>query len=145
MENKKKTVFEVLSQVDCKAYVEEKNGFTYLSWVHAWREVMERYPDSEWDVLPFIDAQGQATPYLYDPVLGYLVRTCVTIEGKTRFMQLPVMDGANKAQKATKYSYPVPEWAQGRKTGKMIDKFVEAATMFDINTAIMRCFTKNLA
>jgi len=46
------------------------------------------------------------------------------------------MDGANKAQKSVEYKYNTK--FNGEKT-------VEAATMFDINTAIMRCLTKNLA
>jgi len=50
-------------------------------------------------------------------------------------MWLPVMDGANKAMKATAYTY----------TTKYGEKNVEAATMFDINKTIMRCLTKNLA
>jgi hypothetical protein len=55
------------------------------------------------------------------------------------------MDGANKAQKNVPWSYKVNEYVQGRRTGKMIDKFVEPATMFDINTTIMRCLVKNIA
>ena len=51
-------------------------------------------------------------------------------------MQLPVMDGANKAMKNVSYKYTTKY--NGEKT-------VEAATMFDINTAIMRCLVKNLA
>ena len=53
---------------------------------------------------------------------------------------MPVMDGANKAMKAEKYSYQV----KGR-NGQPYDKWVEAATMFDINKTIMRCLVKNLA
>jgi hypothetical protein len=50
-------------------------------------------------------------------------------------MQLPVMDGQNNAQKNVKYEIT--------KYGKKYN--VEPANMFDINTAIMRCMTKNLA
>jgi hypothetical protein len=63
-------------------------------------------------------------------------------------MRLPVMDGANKAQKSSTYTYEVTNrvWKDKKKVadGK-IDKKVESATMFDINTAIMRCLVKNLA
>jgi len=48
---------------------------------------------------------------------------------------LPVMDGSNKAQKNVEYTYQT-------KSG---EKTVNAATMFDNNTAIMRCLVKNLA
>tara|TARA_R110000765_G_scaffold166183_1_gene271116 strand:+ start:225 stop:554 length:330 start_codon:yes stop_codon:yes gene_type:complete len=50
-------------------------------------------------------------------------------------MHLPVLDGANKAMKAEAYIYST----------KYKDKECKAASMFDINTAIMRCLTKNLA
>jgi hypothetical protein len=50
-------------------------------------------------------------------------------------MQIPVMDNKNKAMKSVPYQY---------KTRNGM-KDVEAATMFDINTAIMRCIVKNLA
>lgn len=74
-------------------------------------------------------------PYLYDENLGYMVETSITIDGETKTMWLPVMDGANKAMKAQPYTY---ETRFGTRT-------VEAATMFDINTAIMRCLVKNMA
>ena len=58
-------------------------------------------------------------PYVYDPATGYMVYTSVTAEGITYDMHLPVMDYNNKALKQ--------------------------ASMFEINKAIMRCLTKNLA
>jgi len=60
-------------------------------------------------------------------------------------MWLPVMDGANNAMKDKPYTYQVKEYVNKKPTGKMIDKTVNAATMFDINKAIMRCLVKNLA
>jgi hypothetical protein len=50
-------------------------------------------------------------------------------------MWLPVMDGKNKAMKREAYKYMT----------KFGEKSVEAFTMFDVNKAIMRCLTKNLA
>jgi hypothetical protein len=46
-------------------------------------------------------------------------------------MQLPVMDNMNRAQRHIVY--------------QKFNKDIQPATMFDINTAIMRCLTKNLA
>ena len=69
-----------------------------------------------------------------------MVETTVTIQGESKTMWLPVMDSKNKAQKAQPYTYTV-----FYKGGKSEEKTVEAATMFDINTAIMRCLVKNLA
>lgn len=58
-------------------------------------------------------------PYVHDSDTGYMVFTSVTAGGITYDMWLPVMDARNKALKQ--------------------------ADMFDINKAIMRCLTKNLA
>lgn len=125
-----KSVWSVLSAIDCKDKVEKKNGLTYLSWAWAWGIVKKHYPSATYVVHEYDDR-----PYLFDETLGYMVKTSVTIDGDTIPMHLPVMDGANKAQKNERYTYKT----------KFGDKIVEAATMFDINTAIMRCLTKNLA
>lgn len=126
MENK--STWAVLSAINCNDKTEKKNGLTYLSWAWAWGIVKENYPEANYKV-----RQYDGKPYLFDENLGYLVTTEVTINGETIEMSLPVMDGSNKAQKHVAYTY-----------GKY-NKTCEAATMFDINTAIMRCLTKNLA
>lgn len=74
-----------------------------------------------------------------------MVFTDVTIEDITHEMWLPVMDGANKTMLDHPYTYQVKEYKDGKATGRMIEKSVEAATMFDVNKTIMRCLTKNLA
>lgn len=50
-------------------------------------------------------------------------------------MWLPVMDSKNKAMKDNPYEYKT----------RFGNKFVEQASMFDVNTAIMRCLVKNIA
>ena len=125
-----KSVFETLSAINCNDHTEQKNGLTYLSWAWAWGIVKSYYPSANYEVVEY-----GGRPYLHDANLGYLVTTKVTIEGETIPMNLPVMDGANKAQKHMAYTFKT----------KYGEKSVEAATMFDINTAIMRCLTKNLA
>jgi len=74
-------------------------------------------------------------PYHFDENLGYMVQTEVTIESETIPMHLFVMDGANKAQRAEDYTYK----------GRYGEKVCQSATMFDINTTIMRCLVKNIA
>lgn len=125
-----KTVFETLSAIDCAEHIEKKNGLSYLSWAWAWQIVKKNYPDASYSHTTF-----DGKPFFFDEDLGYLVETIVTIQGETLSMQLPVMDGANKAQKNKPYTYKT----------KFGDKSVEQATMFDINTAKMRCLVKNLA
>lgn len=133
-------VFADLVSVNVNGHTEKKGNLTYLSWSWAWAEVMERYPDSTYEIKLF-----DGKPFLYDPVLGYMVMTSMQIDGIERVMWLPVMDGANKAMRAEKYTYSVKEYKNGKWTGGYTDKEVEPATMFDINTAIMRCLVKNIA
>lgn len=129
------TVFDVLNNANVNGHTEKvENDYgkalTYLSWCWAWAEVKKRYPDANYEIEKF-----DGLPYVYDELTGYMVYTKVTIEGITHEMWLPVMDSKNKAMKAIPYTY---QTKKGEKT-------VEAATMFDVNKAIMRCLTKNLA
>jgi len=123
--------FKELYAVNVNDNVEKKNGLTYLSWAWAWAEFMKRYPQAEYEIVKF-----DGLPYAYDPNTGYMVYTKVTVDGQTREMWLPVMDGANKAMKAEPYKY-------ADRYGK--EHAVASATMFDINKTIMRCLVKNLA
>ena len=137
MDNQK-SVFNTLSTIDCSGKVEKKGKFNYLSWSWAWSFIKSKYDDASFEVCEF-----EGKPYLFDQNLGYLIKTKVTINNETLSMQLPVMDGANKAQKHIEYTYKGVEWVNGQK--KQVDKIVTPATMFDINTSIMRCLVKNLA
>ena len=132
--------FNELFSVNVNEHTEKKNGLTYLSWSWAWSEIMKRYPEAKYEIKMF-----DGKPYLKDDSLGYLVMTSMEIEGTERTMWLPVMDGANKAMKPDKYTYLVKEYKNREWTGGYIEKEVEAATMFDVNTAIMRCLVKNIA
>lgn len=124
------TKFEELNKINVNGYTEEKNGLTYLSWANAWAEFKKVCPDATYEIVKF-----DGKPYVYDEALGYMCYTKVTVDGLTHEMWLPVMDGANKAMKATAYTYKT----------KYGEKTCEAATMFDINKTIMRCLVKNLA
>lgn len=150
------SIFEKLNAINVNGHTEEKNGLTYLSWRWAWAEVKKAYPDAEYSIMKF-----NGLPYVFDENTGYMVYTTVTIEGLTHEMWLPVMDSANKAMKAEPYQYTVKnqnfKYAKlDEETGKYFDRFgneqtefiiktCEAATMFDVNKAVMRCLTKNLA
>lgn len=84
-------VWDELYKVDVSAYVEEKNGLTYLPWSDAMAEINKRYPDNEYNLLWF-----DGDPYLYREGFGYCVFTTVTIEGKTKMMWLPILDYRNQ-------------------------------------------------
>lgn len=128
-------VFEDLNALNINGHTEKKKvegkELTYLSWPWAWAEIKKRYPDAHYTIWK----NENGLPYTEDPQTGYMVYTSVTIDGVTHEMWLPVMNGANRAMKRTAYEYST-------KFGK---KSVEAATMMDINKAIMRCLVKNLA
>lgn len=138
---KGKSVFETLNAINVNEHIEKKKTgeknpdgtektLSYLSWVWAWGQVKQLYPDASYEVRHW----GEK-PYLNDDQLGIMVETSVTINGETITMWLPVMDSKNKAMKATPYSYRT----------KYGEKAVDAATMFDVNKAIMRCLAKNIA
>lgn len=133
-ETKNKSVFATLNAIDVSDHTEVKgegkDKLTYLSWVWAWQQVKSRYPDANYEV-----RHWDGKPFLYDGHLGYMVETSLTIEGETMSMWLPVMDSKNKAMKDTPYEYKT----------RFGNKFVEQASMFDVNTAIMRCLVKNIA
>jgi len=135
-----KSSFQKLYELDVNHKTESKNKLKYLSWAFAWAEFKKVFPDATYVVDKYDDK-----PYLFDENLGYLVSTKVTAGGKVIPMSLPVMDGANNAMKAGRYSYKVKEWVNRKPTGNYIDKYVEPATMFDINKTMMRCLTKNMA
>lgn len=134
MENENKSTFQKLFEINVNDYIEtKKNGnveLTYLSWAWAWATFKKECPDADYEVKHF-----DGKPFLFDENLGYMVETSVTANGETKSMWLPVMDGTNRAQKAMAYTY---------KTSKGEERTVAAATMFDINTAIMRCLVKNI-
>lgn len=127
-----KEVFNTLNAINVNGHTEDKGKLTYLSWTWAWAEVKKVYPDAQYTI--WKDEQNR--PYVYDPNLGYMVYTTVTIENMTHEMWLPVMDGQNKAMKSE-------PWSWKDRYGK--EHWVDSATMFDINKTIMRCLTKNLA
>jgi hypothetical protein len=121
--------FDEIFKLNVNEKTEKKSGLTYLSWAWAWSEFMRFHPEAAYEVVMF-----DGMPYVASP-LGFMVFTKVTAGGMTHEMWLPVMDGANKAMKQESYSYKT----------KYGEKWVEAASMFDVNKTIMRCLVKNLA
>ena len=125
-------IFNELFHLDVNEHTQQKNRLTYLSWAWAWAEVKKRFPSATYDIERFGE---EKKPYLYDENLGYMVFTTVTIDGLTHEMWLPVMDYNNNPMKDKDYTMT--------KFKKEVS--VQQANMFDINTTIMRCLTKNLA
>lgn len=133
------SMFERLYSINVQDWIDEKesNGVTlpYLKWSRAWALAKKEDPNANFKIIEFIDTDGISRPYFNDPKLGYLIATEVTISGLTHRMYLPVMDYQNRAMKSEAYTIPT----------KNKDIVVNPATMFDWNTAIMRCLVKTIA
>jgi len=121
--------YKELSKVDTSKMTEKKNGLTYLTWSKAFDKLLEAFPEATYKILKF-----EGKPYFMDES-GAMVFTEMTIEGITREMFLPVLDGANKPMKKESYKY----------TTRYGEKSCEAINMFDVNKALMRCLVKNMA
>lgn len=102
-------------ETDVNGKTEKKNGLTYLSWSWAWAEFIKLYPSATYEIKKNVNG----LPCFGDEKLGYMVYTAVTVDTVTHEMWLPVMDFKNKS--------------------------ILQPTTFDINKAVMRCLTKNLA
>lgn len=107
--------FKQVYAINVNEWTEKKNNLTYLSWANAWAKFVEVYPNAKYVILK--DENG--LPLFGSAEFGYMVYTTVTVEELTHEMWLPVMDFRNKA--------------------------IKNPDMFDVNKAVMRCLTKNLA
>ena len=100
--------YAAIRAIDVSAYIEKKNNLSYLSWAHAIDLITQLDPNADWK---HIDTQSFGATLM--------VITEVSAFGRTRRMQLPVMDYKNKA--------------------------IASPDAFAVNTAIMRCVAKNIS
>lgn len=143
MPEKKKSVFETMSAIDVSPYLFTKNGMSYLPWSRAIEQLKLRYPDadvqpvmyeSEKIITALVEKNADGTErytshvvkdsMLFTPEYGgCTVRTKLVIpsEGIEVEETLPVLDFKNK---------PVS---------------FENVTADQVNKAIKRCGTKNIA
>ncbi len=135
-----KTIFKTLNAIDMSNHIKILQKQKYIAWSDAWMEVKKAFPSTYYEVAENTDGN----PFFVSS-MGIFVKVTVTINEFSQSINHFVMNGANKAQKEEAYSYKVKEYVGGKPTGKFIDKWVEPATSFDINTAIMRGLTKCLA
>lgn len=115
-ELKELNYFEKLAAVPVADYVENKNGFNYLSWACAWYELKKRFPDARY----YIYENEQGWNYFTDGRTAW-VKTGVTVAGIEYIEQLPIMNYSNKS---------IP-----------LDKI----TSFEVNKTIQRSLTKAIA
>lgn len=125
----KESVYQRLSKVDVRNFIEQKNGLNYLSWAKAWGLVKSIYPDANYKIREypyFVQTADGVYQQLgtrdYLPTeYGVEVEASVTIQGQTHSSKLYVMDYKNKAMPAGK------------------------VTLFEINKTQMRALVKALA
>jgi len=114
-----KSVFNTLNAINVNEHTEKKNGLTYLSWAWAWSTFKQQFPNANYEILR---NKEQGDNPMFKSGTTFEVRTRVTADGTFNDaleMWLPVLDYRNKP--------------------------IEAPNSFDVNTALMRCLTKNLA
>lgn len=128
--------YNELRSINVNEKVEKKEGLSYLSWAWAWDTFKQKCPDATYEIVK----SPEGLPY-FESHAGAMVYTKVTANGETHEMWLPVMDSKNKAMKSAPYTYTVRDF----KTKQLVEKTVEAFTMFDVNKTVMRCLVKNLA
>ena len=138
LDEKRSLCFQALYDMNLGDKVEKKDNLSYLSWSNAWKAFKEVYPSATYRVISNPDTK---LPYFVDPNVGIIVFTEVTADDLTQSMFLPVMNSSNRAMRLEPYTYQVYD----KQNRRYIDKTCEAATMFDINRAIQRALTKNLA
>lgn len=108
-------IYKILSAIDIKPFAEKKNKLDYLPWAKAHEIMMLHYPDYSWKWEENLETSD---PYFITDT-GYYVKTYIKVHGIIRSEMLPVTDYANKV--------------------------LTQPNIFDINTAIRRCYVKNLA
>ena len=114
MNEKTKSVFETLNDINVNDHTEKKNGLTYLTWAWAWAEVKKAYPTANYTVY---ENPANGWNYFTDGKTCW-VKTGVTIDGLEHIEFLPVMDNRNNS---------IP---------------LERVTSFDVNKAIQRSFLR---
>ena len=112
---KNKSVWKVLSRIDCSQYVEKKGRFNYLSWSWAWGILKEHYPKAKFKYIKTEDGKTA-----FKDEAGYaFVTVAVTVEDETVEEDLAVMDNRNQDIKNPKPT--------------------------DINNSLKRCLVKAMA
>lgn len=111
-----KSVFSVLSAINCNEHTERKGNLTYLSWSWAWQIVKNHFPDASYTIYESPNGWN----YFTDGRTCW-VKTGVTIGGLEHIEYLPVMDSRNQS---------IP---------------VESVRSVDVNKSIQRSLTKACA
>ena len=127
----KQTVFEDLFNYNANEFKEQKGKYDYISWSDALAIVLQKYPDTTWEVHEFDfpvgnqrqDELGAYNGWIKQPYMktdtGYFVKVSVCIQGIKRTQIHPVIDNVNKT--------------------------ILKPNAYQINTSIARCLVKCFA
>ena len=138
LDEKRSLCFDALYNMNLGDKVEKKDNLSYLTWSEAWKAFKEVYPSATFRVITNPDTK---LPYFVDPQIGIMVFTEVTADDLTQQCFLPVLNSSMKPMRLEAYNYTVYD----KQNKRQIEKTCEAANAFDLNRALMRCLTQNLA
>ena len=85
-------IWKTLSKINVNEFTEEKGGLTYLSWSHAYRIMMENYPEMTIKWHGTTDEHSVTRDVTYYEGGTAMVSCSVAIGDVVREMWLPVMD-----------------------------------------------------
>ena len=92
-----KSIFAVLSALDVKDKIKDKNNLSYLPWAAAWSETKKIYPDATFRIYKQVMDEFGNTRFWHDDGRTGWVEVGVTIEGLEVIENLAIMDFKNKS------------------------------------------------
>ena len=136
-DERRSLMFDALYSADLSEETEKKSNLTYLSWSQAWKVFKQFYPSATYQIFT---NPNTGLP-VFESEMGLMVHTSVEADGITYEDWLPVMDYANRAMKSVPYSVQVYD----KQNKQYVEKRVEAATTFDVNSSIQRSMVRAIA
>lgn len=136
-DERRSLMFDAMYNADLSEETEKKSNLTYLSWSQAWKLMKQFYPSATYQIFT---NPNTGLP-VFESELGLMVHTAIEADGITYEDWLPVMDYANRAMKSVPYSVQVYD----KQSKQYVEKRVEAATTFDVNSSIQRSMVRAIA
>lgn len=136
-DERRSLMFDAMYSADLSEETEKKSNLTYLSWSQAWKLMKQFYPSATYKIFT---NPNTGLP-VFESELGLMVHTAVEADGITYEDWLPVMDYANRAMKSIPYSVQVFD----KQSRQYVEKRVECATTFDVNSSIQRSMVRAIA
>lgn len=136
-DERRSLMFDAMYSADLSEETEKKSNLTYLSWSQAWKLMKQFYPSATYKIFT---NPNTGLP-VFESELGLMVHTAVEADGLTYEDWLPVMDYANRAMKSVPYTIQVYD----KQNKQYVEKRVEGATTFDVNSSIQRSMVRAIA